>query len=772
VYCPVDLYDGPDAIAADAAFLRLCARVVVHYHRLRPYFEPFAPVAELDHPVKFAAPLRRSFRRSGNLLWVGVCSNLPPLVEWANRHDLPAPLDVLTNFENPDRPPAPGEYGFRPGLPVRLHAWSPERQVAFTERARAALDVKGDDFRSLHKPPAKAVDFVASGLPLAMNPGSSPVEYLARLGLAVADPLDARRWLSEDYWRESARFGKRLRRRLTGERVGARVRRIVADVLAGGPEGRLVPQNTHHAPRPAGDPAPASARYEDATRLAAEGRDEDARRLLEDLLPRAAGPEQEALIRNDLAALAAGRGDVDAARAGFRGALALDPACEPARANLAMLDGASPPPEGSRSHAPVKVAVFSFLFNWPSTGGGIVHTVELALFLSRAGYEVRHYHVRFPPWGIGEVTAPLPFPSVALAFEEAEWNAAAVQGRFRAAADEYDPDYVILTDSWNFKPLLAEAVRDRPYVLRLQALECLCPLNNVRLLPDPAGGFRQCGFHQLATPRECARCVGSRGGHSGDLHRVERELSGFGTPAYEERLRRAFAGAEAVLVVNPLGEAMVSPYCRDVRVVTAGMDPARFPWPPPGPAPGGKKAVLFAGLVGEWMKGFHVLHAACGRLWRRRQDFELVATADPAGPVDAFTRYVGWQPQGELPKHLWASAVLAMPTVAQEALGRTAVEAMAAGRPVLASRIGGLPFTVTDGATGLLFEPGDADDLARKLETLLDDEPLRRRLGEAGRRRFEEHYSWPVIVERHYRPLLRPRPRAGTVRHPHARAEE
>src|SRR5437763_1359877 len=98
--------------------------------------------------------------------------------------------------------------------------------------------------------------------------------------------------------------------------------------------------------------------------------------------------------------------------------------------------------------------------------------------------------------------------------------------------------------------------------------------------------------------------------------------------------------------------------------------------------------------------------------------------------------------------------VLVFPTIAQEALGRTAVEAMAAGLPVVASRIGGLPFTVAEGATGLLCEPGEPDDLARKLEILLDDPELRWRLGQAGRRRFEEHYAWPVIIDRHYRPIL------------------
>ena len=189
------------------------------------------------------------------------------------------------------------------------------------------------------------------------------------------------------------------------------------------------------------------------------------------------------------------------------------------------------------------------------------------------------------------------------------------------------------------------------------------------------------------------------------------------------------------------------------------MDPARFPWQavPATRNSEGRLQIFFAGLVEEGIKGFHVVQEACALLWRRRQDFELVATADPPGRCNEFTRFVGWLSQEELPRHLRAAACLVMPTIAQEALGRTAVEAMAAGIPVVASRLGGLPFTVIDGETGLLFEPGDPGDLARNLEFLLDSRELRQQLGAAGRRRFEEHYSWDVIIERHYRPLLAPR---------------
>jgi glycosyltransferase involved in cell wall biosynthesis len=530
--------------------------------------------------------------------------------------------------------------------------------------------------------------------------------------------------------------------------------------------------------------------YERAGRLAEEGHYLQARRLYEGLQSKAPDQRRRALVRNDLAALAAVDGDPEAARLGFEAAIAIDAACEVARDNLALLQAdhptvptvamparqASVPAAAPAEPEPVKVAILSFLFNWPSTGGGTVHTYELARFLAKAGYAVRHIYARHPPWGIGGVQGTLPYSSEVLDFDAANWNVHNIQARFRRAVDAFGPDHVIITDSWNMKPLLAEAVRGYPYMLRFQAMECFCPLNNVRLLPEEGGRVRQCPQHQLASPDVCARCVAQRGHLSGSLHQAERALSGVGTQAYYDRLVRVVREAEAVLVVNPLHEAMISPYSDCVRVVTAGMDPARFPWPWPDVGqdadPVTRKQtgsesyptqLFFAGLVDELMKGFHVVHEACGLLWQRRHDFELVATGDPPGRVDDFTRFVGWLSQEQLPRHLRAADMLVMPTIAQEALGRTAVEAMAVGRPVIASRLGGLPFTVADGATGLLCEPGDVVDLARKIEMLLDDAALRERLGLAGRRRFEEHYSWDVIIERHYRPLLQRRRAVATV---------
>jgi hypothetical protein len=115
---------------------------------------------------------------------------------------------------------------------VRVYNWSKELHLELVAGARAAIDIKDQDFRSRHKPPAKAIDFIASGLTLAMNPDSSPVAHLARMGFDVADPLDIERWLSQAYWHETQSLGRALAELLSLERVGRRYKRIIDEVLA------------------------------------------------------------------------------------------------------------------------------------------------------------------------------------------------------------------------------------------------------------------------------------------------------------------------------------------------------------------------------------------------------------------------------------------------------------------------------------------------------------------------------------------------------------
>lgn len=82
-----------------------------------------------------------------------------------------------------------------------------------------------------------------------------------------------------------------------------------------------------------------------------------------------------------------------------------------------------------------------------------------------------------------------------------------------------------------------------------------------------------------------------------------------------------------------------------------------------------------------------------------------------------------------------------------ESFGIVCLEAMACGKPVVASNVGGLPYVIEDGKSGLLFERGNARDLANKIIFLLQNEDLRNKMGEAGRERAK-NFTWDKIAER------------------------
>jgi glycosyltransferase involved in cell wall biosynthesis len=92
--------------------------------------------------------------------------------------------------------------------------------------------------------------------------------------------------------------------------------------------------------------------------------------------------------------------------------------------------------------------------------------------------------------------------------------------------------------------------------------------------------------------------------------------------------------------------------------------------------------------------------------------------------------------------------LLAAPSVGREGLGLAALEAMDAGLPVVASRVGGLPEVVEDGATGLLVPQDDAGALAAAIAVLLLDPRRARALGEAGRRRVESEFRAAAMTRR------------------------
>ena len=94
--------------------------------------------------------------------------------------------------------------------------------------------------------------------------------------------------------------------------------------------------------------------------------------------------------------------------------------------------------------------------------------------------------------------------------------------------------------------------------------------------------------------------------------------------------------------------------------------------------------------------------------------------------------------------------LLVSPSASYETFGLVVVEAFACGVPVVASRLGAMAEIVEDGRTGLLFTPGDPDDLAEKVRWAIDHPDAMERMGKNARGLYEEKYT----AEMNYHMLL------------------
>lgn len=106
------------------------------------------------------------------------------------------------------------------------------------------------------------------------------------------------------------------------------------------------------------------------------------------------------------------------------------------------------------------------------------------------------------------------------------------------------------------------------------------------------------------------------------------------------------------------------------------------------------------------------------------------------------------QRQPDALRDYYGASDVAVTTPWYEPFGLTPLEAMACGRPVVGSAVGGIPFTVKEGVTGLLVPPRDPAALAARLEALLRDPAARQRMGTAARNRVERRFTWSVTAER------------------------
>jgi glycosyltransferase involved in cell wall biosynthesis len=237
----------------------------------------------------------------------------------------------------------------------------------------------------------------------------------------------------------------------------------------------------------------------------------------------------------------------------------------------------------------------------------------------------------------------------------------------------------------------------------------------------------------------------------------------------DDLLREICAAAEFVAAETDYSRDLLRKRCPDsadkIHRVYNGMDLTRFPAPTYEATIDRTPRVISIGRLVAF-KGFEYLIDACAELARRGLEFtcEIIGDGPLRGDLEARIRklnlshrvhLLGSLSQGAVVEKLRTADIFALASVtddegASDVFPTVIIEAMAAARPVLSTRLAGIPESVVDRETGLLVPPADTTALTEALGRLIEDAKLRSQYGRAGRARIEQSFR----IEHTVRPLI------------------
>ena len=359
----------------------------------------------------------------------------------------------------------------------------------------------------------------------------------------------------------------------------------------------------------------------------------------------------------------------------------------------------------------MKIAMVSpYDFTWP--GGVTIHVSQLARELERSGHEVQVLAPHSPSRECqdGDLLVPLgrsvPLPSngsiarVSLSV----WLAR----RIRALLQREQYDVIHLHE-----PMAP--------ILPLTVLEYSNTVN--------VGTFHACRNRQ-------------------HLYRMSRPV----IKRWRSRLHGSIAVSPAAM--RYVSEAFPGEY----EIIPNGIDVDHFsqravPWPQ---YQDGKTNLIFVGRL-EKRKGLRYLLEAYGRLKWDMPDLRLIVVGPGTPDKDSYhvlssqnlqdVEFVGRVPYEDLPRYYASADVFCSPATGGESFGIVLLEAMAAGKPIVASGIEGYRGVMQHGRQGSLFQNKSVESLASELQNLILDPDLRRKMGEQGRTTAQQ-YRWQVVARR------------------------
>jgi glycosyltransferase involved in cell wall biosynthesis len=313
------------------------------------------------------------------------------------------------------------------------------------------------------------------------------------------------------------------------------------------------------------------------------------------------------------------------------------------------------------------------------------------------------------------------------------WSA---RRRMRELLREAGPDIVHVH---NIYPLISPSVLP---VCRRAGVPVVMTVHNYRLIcPN--------GLH-MTGGQVCEKCRGGR-----EYWCVLRNCEGSIAKSLGYALRNWVARKRRAFLDNVTMYAALTEFQRQ-RLIAEGFPAERIAVIPNmvggvGHAAGAAAGdyVAYVGRISPEKGVTHLLSAARGLpdiAFKAAGSFDRMPHL--AGEAPPNFEFLGFLKGARLGELYGNCRVLVLPSVWYETFGLTLAEAALHAKPVVCSRIGGLPEIVDDGVTGLLFEPGNAADLAVKIRHLWDRPDLCRQMGEAGRAKALRVYSSEAVYQR------------------------
>lgn len=341
-----------------------------------------------------------------------------------------------------------------------------------------------------------------------------------------------------------------------------------------------------------------------------------------------------------------------------------------------------------------------------------------------------------PPAGADEthlkdMHSPMSLPRV---LGRAIWSTEAY-GKARALARDLRPDIAFVHNLYSYmspSPIAAFKAAGLPVVMRVSDYNMLCP-----------------GLRVMRGGKPCTECV-----HCGPLHALPYRCHKQSFAATAARILTMYA--HRWLRIYDKVDLFLTPshFLRDL-MVEAGYPadkirhlPSFYPINPASEPAQDRGYVLYFGRVAP-EKGLDTLLDAMTLLSRRPP--LLIAGADVDGETERLQQrtwrnklttveFLGMQQREQLDRLIAGARFIVVPSNWYDNCPMSVIESFAMGKPVIGANIGGIPEQITP-QCGLLFEPGNAHDLALKMERLLDDPELREDMGQAALARMQTTYS-------------------------------